>query len=105
PGLQLHLGESFEFFFRALQARLLVSDVHLHDFFARSLPSVGNIERHRRCIVWADLLGTEPERTIAEGGIGEAEAKGEQRRDFFLVIVAVADEESLPIVDLAVFAM
>ena len=41
--LQLHLGEPFEFLFRPLQARLLVMDVELHDFFARSLSCVGHI--------------------------------------------------------------
>jgi hypothetical protein len=32
-------------------------------------------------------------------------AKGEQRRDAFLVVVAIADEKPFPIVDLAVFAL
>src|SRR5690348_13704641 len=99
----MHFGERFEFFFWPLQTSLHVSDVHLYDFFARPLPGVGNINRHLYGLVRANLLGIQCERTIVKGGIGETEAKGEQRRNFSLVVVAVANEQTFAVGYLAVF--
>jgi len=94
--------KGLQFFFGALQPRLLVSHIQLHHFLARTRPRVGDSDRDLQRVVRVDLLGTQPKGTITEGRIGEAKAKGKQWRDVLLVVVAIADEEPFPIVDLAV---
>ena len=74
-----------QFFFGALQPRLLVSHIQLHHVLARTRPRVGDIDRDLQRVVRVDLLGTQPQGTIAEGRRGEAKAKAHgMRNEFYL---------------------
>lgn len=102
--LKKYLGKAFEFFFWPLESCLLVLDVHLHHFLARTLSRIGDIDRHLQGVSRVHLRGAQPQGAIDEGRIGEAKAEREQRRDLFCIVVAIADEESLSVIDLAIFS-
>jgi len=76
----------------------------LHDFLAGSVACVADLDGDLERVGRSDLLGGDLEVVVLEGGVGEAVAEGEEGKDFASVVVAVADEDPLGVVDLAVCA-
>src|SRR5947209_5374462 len=102
--LEIHLREGFEFFFMTLQARCAISYIELDHLFACIATRVGDIDRDVQRVIRTDFLSTQRKRAVAERCVGKTEAEREQRRNFLLLVVAIADKQSLAVVDPPVLA-
>jgi len=97
--LQLHLGKSFQLLFRANQAGFLIMDINLDNFLASNLARVGYIHSHGHPIHIAEDAAGYPGILIAECCVAQSIPKGEQHRDFFGIVIPVADEKSFAVPD------
>ena len=86
-GCQRGFREALQFPHRAQGRTLRIADIKLDHRLAGAVPGIPDRQLHGQEIRIFDLFRAELQVAVFEGGIGQAEAEGEQHIHLFLVII------------------